>query len=423
MMFMTKNNINSIVASVAFIILYEVVNGRNPDILYQVLKNKSYDHQIRPNVSGAPVVIKLFILITDIHSVSESSMDFGITMFLVQNWNDERLSFNGTEAIDLRSGSELMKKIWMPDSYFVNEKDGKVHDITMENKQIRVEPDGHVTFDIRVSMTLTCYMRLQRFPMDKQMCGMDIESFGYTVRDVVLEWHERSVILEDITMPDFSISQSYTTMLLHEYPMGKYSRLTCTFYMERELIFYLMEHYVPSALLVILSWVSFWIGVDVTPARASLGITTVLTLTTLSSGARANLPKVSYIKAIDVWMFTCSFFTFAALLEFAVTSFLHKRGQDMPIEPKLKDHKNNQSNIIELKEYLKSPEKTQRDADSPKRNTESRIYVSVDNGNDDEKDQTDYLKLAHQVDQTSRFLFPAAFVLFNTIYWPYYIYM
>jgi len=36
-----------------------------------------------------------------------------------------------------------------------------------------------------------------------------------------------------------------------------------------------------------------------------VGLLTVLTTTTMSGGARASLPRVSYIKAIDVWMIVC----------------------------------------------------------------------------------------------------------------------
>jgi hypothetical protein len=56
----------------------------------------------------------------------------------------------------------------------------------------------------------------------------------------------------------------------------------------------------------------------------------VLTMTTQSASARSNLPRVSYIKAIDVWMAMCLFFVFAALIEFAfvnVHSRVEKRRQ------------------------------------------------------------------------------------------------
>ena len=52
---------------------------------------------------------------------------------------------------------------------------------------------------------------------------------------------------------------------------------------------------------------------------------TVLTMTTQTTGARSSLPRVSYVKAIDVWMSTCLFFVFASLLEFAYINVLARR--------------------------------------------------------------------------------------------------
>lgn len=81
----------------------------------------------------------------------------------------------------------------------------------------------------------------------------------------------------------------------------------------------------PTILIVLLSWVSFWLNTDAVPARISLGILTVLTMTTKTSSAVSSLPKVSYVKAIDVWMSTCLLFVFAALLEYALVNVLERR--------------------------------------------------------------------------------------------------
>ena len=92
------------------------------------------------------------------------------------------------------------------------------------------------------------------------------------------------------------------------YGAGNYSRLACEFYFVRSLGYYIIQIYVPSSLIVVLSWVSFWLHRDAAPARVALGITTVLTMTTLISSTNAALPKISYLKSIDVYLVIITFY-------------------------------------------------------------------------------------------------------------------
>ncbi len=89
--------------------------------------------------------------------------------------------------------------------------------------------------------------------------------------------------------------------------------------------YYLIQIYIPASLIVIISWVSFWLHRNATPARVALGVTTVLTMTTLMSSTNAALPKISYIKSIDVFLGTCFVMVFASLLEYATVGYLGKR--------------------------------------------------------------------------------------------------
>ena len=82
----------------------------------------------------------------------------------------------------------------------------------------------------------------------------------------------------------------------------------------------MIQIYIPSVLTVILSWLSFWISHEATAARMSLGITSVLTLTTLFTASRLLYPAVPYIKSIEWFQCYCFGFAFAALIEFVLVS-------------------------------------------------------------------------------------------------------
>ena len=57
-------------------------------------------------------------------------------------------------------------------------------------------------------------------------------------------------------------------------------------------------------LLVMLSWITFWLDIDAAPARISLGTTLVLSIVTLVTSARNMLPKIAYNTVSSVVAFT-----------------------------------------------------------------------------------------------------------------------
>lgn len=111
-----------------------------------------------------------------------------------------------------------------------------------------------------------------------------------------------------------------------KYLTGEYSCLKVDLLFKREFSYYLIQIYTPCCMLVIVSWVSFWLDQGAVPARVSLGVTTLLTMATQTSGINASLPPVSYTKAIDVWTGVCLTFVFGALLEFALVNYASRSG-------------------------------------------------------------------------------------------------
>lgn len=80
--------------------------------------------------------------------------------------------------------------IWMPDTFFQNEKDGHYHDVDQENRFVRVSAcvhswwhtrlqlreDGYITYNRRLSLVMSCILQLVKYPMDTQECNIDFAS-------------------------------------------------------------------------------------------------------------------------------------------------------------------------------------------------------------------------------------------------------
>lgn len=113
---------------------------------------------------------------------------------------------------------------------------------------------------------------------------------------------------------------------------GNYSSLSFTVHLSREMGFYIMDYYLPSIMIVSISWVSFWLQADATPPRIMLGTSTMLSFITLASAQGKTLPKVSYIKMSEVWFLACCFFIFMSLVEFAFVNTIWRRKNNVELK-------------------------------------------------------------------------------------------
>ncbi|KAK0136268.1 Gamma-aminobutyric acid receptor subunit beta-3 [Merluccius polli] len=311
---------------------------------------KGYDIRLRPDFGGAPVAVGMSIDVASIDMVSEVNMDYTLTMYFQQYWRDKRLAYLGI-PLNLTLDNRVADQLWVPDTYFLNDKKSFVHGVTVKNRMIRLHPDGTVLYGLRITTTAACMMDLRRYPLDEQNCTLEIESYGYTTDDIEFYWKGGETAVTGVTrieLPQFSIvdyklvsrnvvfstaavqhgrllppSQApVLTCPLASPPLGAYPRLSLSFKLKRNIGYFILQTYMPSILITILSWVSFWINYDASAARVALGITTVLTMTTINTHLRETLPKIPYVKAIDMYLMGCFVMVFLALLEYAFVNYI-----------------------------------------------------------------------------------------------------
>ncbi|CAM9539562.1 unnamed protein product [Lampetra planeri] len=303
-----------------------VVSPRNVSVVKKTVDKllKGYDIRLRPDFGGTPVAVGMNIDIASIDMVSEVNMDYTITMYFQQYWQDKRLSYTDI-PLNLTLDNRVADQLWVPDTYFLNDKKSFVHVVTVKNRMIRLHPDGTVLYGLRITTTAACMMDLRRYPLDEQNCTLEIESYGYTTEDIKFYWRGGDTAITgvgEIKLPQFTIVKHNQVSRNVQFATGSYPRLSLSFRLKRNIGYFILQTYMPTILITILSWVSFWINYDASAARVALGVTTVLTMTTISTHLRETLPKIPYVKAIDIYLMGCFCFVFLALLEYAAVNYL-----------------------------------------------------------------------------------------------------
>lgn len=76
------------------------------------------------------------------------SQDYTITMYFQQSWRDKRLAYSDL-PLNLTLDNRVADQLWLPDTYFLNDKKSFLHGVTVKNRMIRLHPDGTVLYGLR----------------------------------------------------------------------------------------------------------------------------------------------------------------------------------------------------------------------------------------------------------------------------------
>ncbi|XP_048093938.1 LOW QUALITY PROTEIN: gamma-aminobutyric acid receptor subunit rho-3a [Alosa alosa] len=405
----------------------------------QLLRIEDHDFAMRPGFGGSAIPVGIDVQVESIDSISEVNMDFTMTLYLRHYWQDDRLAFPSSNNKSRTFDARLVKKIWVPDVFFVHSKRSFIHDTTMENIMLRVYPDGNILYSVRVTVTALCSMDFSSFPLDTQNCSLELESYAYNENDLMLYWKNGndSLRTDEIVLSQFFIEEFQPSYGLAFYSStGWYNRLYINFILRRHIFFFMLQTYFPTMLMVMLSWVSFWIDRRAVPARVSLGITTVLTMSTIITGVSASMPQVSYVKAVDIYLWSSFLFVFLSVIEYAAVNYFTtveemkklKKSTATGLVPTT--YNTNQAmafdgcfhDEIDLSPFPELPTTPTTDRAAPPRNSSfgpeppSRRRSGY-GGRRVAHNLKFIMSNSYMIDSYSRIIFPLAYLLFNIIYW------
>ncbi|VDO41671.1 unnamed protein product [Haemonchus placei] len=271
-------------------------------VINTLLKDTYNKHYIPSH----PTQVRVDMWVQEVTAVSELTQDFEIDLYINEFWEDPALVFDYMSPCksNISFDDKVLQKLWIPNTCFINSKNAAIHESPFRNVFLMVFANGTLWTNYRMKLTGPCDMNLKRFPFDQQKCFLTFESYNYNTGEVRMQWNQPYpvMLLKPIQLPDFEMVNFSVIAVEQMYPAGWWDELTVAFVFKRRYGWYILQGYIPTMVTIVISWISFYLGSRAIPARTMLGVNSLLAMTFQFGNIIRNLPRVSYVKAIDVWM-------------------------------------------------------------------------------------------------------------------------
>ena len=305
---------------------------------------KDYDKQMEPwtyhdNVDRVlPYFYNFEFVVKGVQEVNDFERTIKLNMYFIVKWWEPRIVINHTTTIlqTDRSAQGVFVPIpmanldilWTPDIevYEMNSFDSaKVFKEPMAS--LKINQSGIMRYSSVAKLTMSCGMDFEKYPFDSHYCIFRAGSYAHhdeivncTAKLVKYEVYEQQTLQYMVRLEN--LPSKY-----HTWHTPEHGWATCGFGIElkRTKTQMIIQVYLTSISLVLVTWFSFTIDPTVIPGRMGMLITIFLVLINIFVGVKNSSPTSNGLNAVDVFLVVCIGQVFAALCEY--TLVLQKYGQ------------------------------------------------------------------------------------------------
>ena len=172
---------------------------------------------------------------------------------------------------------------------------------------------------------------MEDFPFDQQKFTIQLGTSGYSPQEVKLvpDQGSRTGIADQFSLVDWDILdwKAAIAPFAPSLEEDTFAGFSLSIEAKRKYGYFIIKVILPLILIVMMSWVVFWIDPKESGTQISVAITSMLTLIAYRFAVGSDIPKVSYLSRLDYFILGATLLVFASLIEVVVTSTYAKVGQ------------------------------------------------------------------------------------------------
>lgn len=283
-----------------------------------VLSVSATAQQSQPQPETRDVDIMVYLI--DVNSIDSVSESFEANVSYQLSWRDPSLAHGGSDSI-----SKRLDDVWHPRIQLLNQR--KVARTFPESVEIR--PDGTVRYRQRLWGSFSQPLELVDFPFDTQRLDITFVDVGFGSTRINLTVSPDSGMLETLRIADWAVTG--WDIAAGQLPLGvdgeTFSGAVFSLDVSRHTSYFIVKVILPLVLIVMMSWLIFWIDPSMSATQISVSVTAMLTLIAYRFAIGGMVPRLGFLTSMDYFVLASTVLVFLSLIQAVSTSYLSNSGR------------------------------------------------------------------------------------------------
>ena len=266
---------------------------------------------------GGATEIRCAIAVLDLDEINDAGQNFTSNTFVHFKWSDPRERHGGRGKI-----LKNLDEVWHPRLLLVNQQRAWSN----LGDYVEISPEGVVTFRQQFWGDFSQPMNLHDYPFDQQTFMIQIVEAGPEEAgelELVQDPETDSFIADSYSVADWKVVGSETSTEPYVVPTGQeVAAFAFLFTADRLSNHHLIKIIAPLLMIVVLSWLVFWLDPSEGGSQLAVAVTSFLTMIAYHVALSSRLPEISYLTRLDVLVFSATLLVFLAMIEVVITTSL-----------------------------------------------------------------------------------------------------